>query len=158
MKKISLILLAFVLFSFPVQAQESSTQESSVYVTPLDTAVIRTQLGDVHKFNIERAITQKALKKGLMNRQVLAKDTGMLFLFERDRMAVMWMKDTLIPLDMLFINHKGKIAMIYRNAEPMSEKLIYGAQPVRAVLEINAGLSKELGIKVGDTLDYPLLK
>lgn len=155
MKKIILALLFCLLL--PVAAS-AEMKPKSMYVMPFDRAVIRTQTEDVHKFKVEKAMTPKALQRGLKHRTEMAEDTGMLFLFREEQMATMWMKDTLIPLDMIFIDGKGKIVMIHENAEPLSEEHIYSTTYVRAILELNGGVASKLGIKVGDWLDYPILR
>ncbi len=108
------------------------------------------------KYNVELADTQEKQEKGLMFRDKLAENSGMLFNFEQERRIVMWMKDTKIPLDMLFINTEGKIVSIYRNAKPMSEKYISSPYMVKAVLELNAGDAAKHGISVGDYVRHAI--
>lgn len=87
-----------------------------------------------------------------MHRTSLNTDAGMLFLFDPPRQVRFWMKDTLIPLDMLFIDTDGRIVSIAHRTEPGSLRLIGPREPVSAVLEINGGLSDQLGIRTGDTV------
>jgi hypothetical protein len=111
--------------------------------------------GDVsHDFRIEIAISPAQLQHGLMGRAQLKKDAGMLFWFggeERERSF--WMKDTLIPLDILFIKKDGTIHHIHHNAQPFDLTPLSSNGPVTAVLEINGGLSKTLGIETGDRVE-----
>lgn len=100
---------------------------------------ISTENGDV-RYNVEEAQTPEELEKGLMNRDSLAADSGMIFnLADVENQVAMWMKDTKIPLDMLFVNSNGRIFFIEENATPMSEELIIAPEPALAVIELNAG-------------------
>ena len=121
--------------------------------TPL---VIKTSGGDI-RFMVEVANTPEDLKTGLMHRTNLGFNNGMIFNIYPVRPTAMWMKNTKIPLDMLFIAPDATIAMIRENAEPMSEELIISRDPVRAVIELNAGQVKRHGIKIGDKVTHMLL-
>ena len=115
---------------------------------------ISTENGDV-RYNVEEAQTPEELEKGLMNRDSLAADSGMIFnLADVENQVAMWMKDTKIPLDMLFVNSNGRIFFIEENATPMSEELIIAPEPALAVIELNAGDVKKHGIKIGDTVKH----
>jgi uncharacterized membrane protein (UPF0127 family) len=105
-------------------------------------------------FQVEIARTPEQMEKGLMNRKRLPKMTGMLFLLGENKIVEMWMKDTYLPLDILFIDKDGIIQKIEENAKPSSEDTISSDTSVIAVLEINAMLSKKLHINVGDTVVY----
>ncbi len=85
-----------------------------------------------------------------MFRKTMAADAGMLFDFHQDAMLTFWMKDTVLPLDIIFIRRDGTISSIAGNAVPFSESPIPSSEPVRAVLELNAGRAKALGIEPGD--------
>lgn len=123
----------------------------------LETAPLSIKSGDeTHAFTVEMATTPEEIQQGLMFRQELAPDAGMLFDFGMTRQASMWMKNTLIPLDMLFILEDGRVIAIARNAQPGSLRSIGPGVPVRAVLEIPGGRAKELGIEPGDTVVHPL--
>lgn len=108
-----------------------------------------------YTFTVEIADTPDKRSQGLMFRESMAEDAGMLFTFERDQIASFWMKNTEIPLDMLFIARDGRIADMHRNAQPHSLRSIRSKMPVFAVLEINAGLTSRLGIRVGDRIEHP---
>ena len=89
---------------------------------------------------------------GLMNLEQLPKDFGMIFNFDKNIVATMWMKNTMIALDMLFIDDKGIIANIKQDATPYSLEVISSEVPVQQVIEINGGLAKKLGIEVGQKI------
>ena len=107
-----------------------------------------------HRFRVEIADTPAAQRKGLMHRDNLAKDRGMLFVFDKSRIRSFWMKNTNIALDMLFISKNGKIRHIHHDATPNSRKSISSRVPVRAVLEINGGLARQHGIEKGDRVNH----
>ena len=121
-----------------------------------DTATLKTSSGS-HAIEVEVADTPQAREIGLMNRESLAEDTGMLFDFREDRPVSMWMKNTLIPLDMLFIDKTGTVVRIARNAKPHSLETIPSGKPVRYVLEINGGAAATYGAKTGDKLEHQLI-
>lgn len=109
--------------------------------------------GAAHRFTVEVARTEEEQAYGLMNRNELASDRGMIFPFAQVRQASFWMKDTLIPLDIIFIRADGTIANI-ENAVPLSLDPVMSLGPVAAVLEIPGGRSAELGIKPGDKVTW----
>ncbi len=104
----------------------------------------------VHAFEVELAANNAERERGLMFRKSLPEGRGMLFDFKVDQPVAFWMHNTYIPLDMIFINGRGRVAHIVENAAPMSDKLIPSEYPVRAVLEVIAGTADKLGIAVGD--------
>lgn len=111
---------------------------------------IRTAGGETHDFSIELAVTDAQRQQGLMYRKEMAPDHGMLFDFGQTRQVSMWMENTILPLDMLFIRGDGTISHIKENAVPFSRDIIDSQGPVKFVLEINAGRARALGIAVGD--------
>jgi uncharacterized membrane protein (UPF0127 family) len=113
-----------------------------------------TSSGTKHGFVVEVARSAEEQATGLMNRQTLAPDRGMVFPFDQPRVASFWMKNTLIPLDMIFIRADGSIANIEANTVPLSLQPVYSTEPVAAVLEIAGGRSAELGIKAGDRVEW----
>jgi uncharacterized membrane protein (UPF0127 family) len=133
----------FVLMAGPVSAADESTLE------------IVTKNG-VHVFSVEVAASDADRQKGLMFRKELPEGRGMLFDFKQDQDVSMWMRNTLIPLDMLFINADGSIRRIAENTEPMSERTIPSGGPVRGVLEVIGGTAKKLGIVAGDKVAHPM--
>ena len=109
-----------------------------------------------HKFTVEVATTPAQLEQGLMFRQSLAPDSGMIFDFKTPTPASMWMKNTLIPLDMLFVDAQGRILNIHERAVPESLDTIAAAAPVRAAIELNGGTAARLGIRPGDKVIFPI--
>lgn len=111
---------------------------------------IETQDGKVHVFKVELALTKDQIMQGLMFRQDMPEMGGMLFYFGSDAPRSFWMKNTPLPLDIIFISAEGSIVNIHDNAVPFSEASIPSQGPARAVLEIHGGLSEKLNIKAGD--------
>lgn len=107
-----------------------------------------------HAFTVEIAHSSQQQAKGMMFRTELADDKGMIFPFGEPRMASFWMKNTVIPLDIIFIRADGKIENIAANAVPYSTDPVESTAAVTAVLELRGGLSAELGIKPGDTVRW----
>lgn len=105
-------------------------------------------------FQIRIAATAAQQERGLMFETRLAADAGMLFPQSEPRIVTMWMKNTYIPLDMLFIDNGGRIVCLLANARPQSLDILSCPKPVRAVLEIGGGEAAERGIRVGDTVRY----
>ena len=114
-----------------------------------DTLEIVSKTG-VHVFSVEIADTEATREKGLMFRKKLPEGQGMLFDFKREQDVAFWMKNTYIPLDMIFIRGNGRILRIARDTEPLSTALIPSGGPVRAVLEVIGGTAEKLGIAPGD--------
>jgi uncharacterized membrane protein (UPF0127 family) len=116
---------------------------------PVETIRIDTAAGP-HSFHVEIAADRASQERGLMFRDRMAADAGMLFDFHQSVQLAFWMKNTEIPLDMVFIRADGTVSSIEPNAVPYSTDPIPSAEPVRAVLEINGGRAFALGIKPGD--------
>jgi uncharacterized membrane protein (UPF0127 family) len=108
-----------------------------------------------HVFIVELVDTPESRARGLMFRQELAPDAGMLFDFREEKPVAFWMQNTFIPLDMLFIRADGTIARIHANARPLDTTSIPSGEPVRFVLEIPGGRAAELGITAGDVMEHP---
>jgi hypothetical protein len=111
-----------------------------------------------HAFQIEVANNDATRERGLMDRRYMAADHGMLFEFDREAPVAFWMKNTYIPLDMIFIAPSGVVTHIAANAEPLSERVIPSGGPCVAVLELNGGTAASIGLKVGDKVHYPFFK
>ena len=122
---------------------------------PAQTLEIVTSSGS-HKFSIELAATDQDRQRGLMFRRELPEGRGMLFDFKRDLNVSMWMKNTYVPLDMIFIRADGRIQRIAPDTVPESTTVIEAGAPVRAVLEVVAGTAQKLGIKPGDRVVHPV--
>jgi uncharacterized membrane protein (UPF0127 family) len=128
--------------------------QASALATGTGTLVLKTDTGD-HNFAIEVAATKEEQALGLMFRRSLPENAGMLFIYQPPQPAVMWMKNTLIPLDMVFIAPDGKVLRIETNTEPFSTAVIPSEGMVSAVLELNAGQAARIGLKRGDKVVYP---
>ena len=118
------------------------------------TLVLKTASGD-HSFNIEVMVSDQERALGLMFRRSLPENSGMLFIYDPPQPATMWMKNTLIPLDMVFISADARVHRIEENAEPFSETLIPSDGDIVAVLELNGGEADKIGLKRGDKVIYP---
>ena len=111
---------------------------------------------EVHHFTIEMAETSRQRAQGLQYRKSMAPDSGMLFNFRKPVSVSMWMKNTYIPLDILFINEHGKIINIAHNTEPLSLSHINAMGQVKGALELLAGTANQLNIKAGDMVFHPM--
>ncbi len=118
---------------------------------------IETSSGS-HPFQVEIARDDATRERGLMDRRYMAPDHGMLFEFDREAPVSFWMKNTYIPLDMIFISRSGVVTRIVANAEPLSERVIPSGPPCVAVLELNGGTAASIGLKVGDRIRHPFFK
>jgi uncharacterized protein len=110
----------------------------------------------VHVFSVEMATTEEEKTNGLMYRKELPDGKGMLFDFSPEQQISMWMKNTYIPLDMIFIRADGRILRIAENTEPLSTKIISSGGLARGVLEVIAGTAQKYGIQPGDRVAHPL--
>ena len=142
------IAILTLIASIAACATSDSQSDSMLTITTRDTRYV---------FTIELARTPEEMERGLMFRDRLQSDHGMLFLFPDEREVSFWMKNTLIPLDLIFADASGRILRIAERAVPLSTELIPSQAPVRAVLEVNGGTAERLHIKVGDRLIYPAL-
>ena len=140
------LLLGLLLLAHPAAAQVAFE------TTPL---AIESGSGTL-TFEVELAVSPEQRSQGLMFRERLDADQGMLFDFGRTAPVTMWMRNTFIPLDMLFIAADGRIARIVADTEPLSDAVIGSGGPVRAVLELPAGTSAERGIAVGDRVVHTI--
>ena len=111
-----------------------------------------------HDFQVEIARNEASRARGLMDRRFMPADHGMLFEFDREAPEAFWMKDTYIPLDMIFISRTGVVTNIAANAEPLSERAIPSGPPCMAVLELNGGAAARIGLKIGDKVRHPFFK
>ncbi len=118
---------------------------------PSDVLLVETASSQ-YRFEVEIADDPAERAEGLMYRESLADNAGMLFLYPRPQPVEFWMKNTSLSLDIVFVRPDGTIARIAENATPMSEELISSGEPVRAVLEVKGGTMRQLGIAVGDRL------
>lgn len=122
---------------------------------PTEPLTIATK-GGPRQFSVEVMRDDAGRSRGLMFRRHMAPDHGMLFDFERSEPVTMWMKNTYLPLDMVFIRADGTVARVAADTEPLSTAIIPSNGPVLAVLELNAGTAAKLGIKEGDRVEHPM--
>ena len=154
--RLSLVLaLALVLAAAGVFVARSRAQ-SAVQTFATGTLTIASASG-THEFKIEIARSEAQKEQGLMFRAKLAPDAGMIFVYTQPEPVSMWMKNTLIPLDMLFVGGDGRIINVARRAVPHSLRPIYSTGPALAVIELNGGTADRLGIKPGDKVISPAL-
>jgi len=123
----------------------------------VETVVVVTSSGR-HSFEAEIADTPLHRNQGLMRRPLLDADRGMLFDNGVDREMFMWMKNTILSLDMIFITKDGTVARVAKNTVPFSETIIPSGVPVRGVLEVNAGIADKINLKAGDKIEHPLFR
>ncbi len=123
----------------------------------LESLRIVTASGE-HTFMVEVARTDEQRARGLMFRQSMPMDRGMLFDFKTEQPVMMWMRNTYISLDMIFITRDGVVINIAENTEPLSERTIPSARPAFAVLELNAGVARKIGLKPDDRINHPLFR
>lgn len=143
MVKGAFMALLFLTFAGAAHSQERQTFTSE----PL---TVEMSSGKTQDFVVELALDDGQRALGLMFRKSMPPENGMLFDFDETRAVAMWMRNTLIPLDMLFIGSDGRITHIHENAVPHSEAIISSRGPVKFVLELNGGTAKRYGIKPGD--------
>lgn len=123
---------------------------------PVSSLTLNTESGS-HPITVEVAKTPEQRQRGLMFRTELDADKGMIFDFGQTRPASMWMANTLIPLDMVFIRADGSVASIHANAEPESKAIISSKEPVLYVLELAGGQAAAYSLEAGDTVTGPAL-
>lgn len=139
-------------------ASDAATNIAPLTVAPSGLAQVPLTIdgqGKPHRFTVEVAANPTDQERGLMFRQSLAPDAGMIFPMPRPEVATFWMKNTLIPLDLIFIRADGRIANIAADATPMSLAMISASEPVTAVLEIAGGRAAALDIRPGDKVRWP---
>jgi uncharacterized protein len=121
-----------------------------------DAVHLRGGWGQV-RFSVEIADTDATRAQGLMHRESLPRMAGMLFVYDAPQPASFWMENTLIPLDMLFVDEAGIVTHIHHEAQPLDRTPIFGGDDVLMVLEINGGMARRLGIAEGSELRHPRL-
>jgi len=140
--------LLVLVFPFSLSAFAAGAQT-------LDKLEIITASG-IHEFSVELASNDAEREKGLMYRRFMPPDRGMLFDFKREEPVMFWMKNTYIPLDMIFLSRAGVVTNIAANAEPLSERLIPSGGPCYGVLELNGGAAASIGVRPGDKVRHPI--
>lgn len=161
-KAIRGLALAILLGLAPAQVAPAFAQAEAVSCQG-DLAIFPLESGEALRFRVEIADTEAARARGLMFRRDLPRGTGMLFIYESPRRVSFWMRNTLIPLDLIFMDAAGVIRHIHHNAIPLDETPIPGAavgdpDPARLmVLEIAGGEARALGLRVGQAMAHPRL-
>ncbi len=153
LSRLWIVLCGMVLLATFAVSQAASAQPQPIL--PQSDLVIQTAKGP-QRFRVELADNDQSRSRGMMFRTSMAPDAGMLFDFKQEQMASFWMRNTLLPLDMLFIKADGTILNIHQRAIPGDETGINSAGPVRAVLEVNGGTTARLGIKAGDRVEHAI--
>ncbi len=153
MKRVFSVLLVAVLVAAMVAASAflALAQEAG----PGTTLTIVNSAGERVEVPVEVADTQEERQMGLMGRDALAEDAGMLFVFEAEQQLSFWMKDTLIPLSIAFMDSEGRIVDI-QDMQPLDETPHLSAEPAQYALEVNQGFFGARGIQVGDTVELPV--
>ncbi len=149
---LALAVLAFALGAAP-SARAQAPGGQAFASAPLEIVTAEGR----HAFTVEIAATDAQRAQGLMFRRFLAPDAGMLFLYPSPRVISMWMKNTLIPLDMLFLDAGGRVLTIHQRAVPGSERTVSSRVPAAAVLEVPGGTVERLGIRPGDRVENSFL-
>ena len=156
MKRLALVIFAMLYF-LPAWAQLPEPTKPQPEL-PKEKLTIVTREGVKHVFNVEMATTEDQQTTGEMFRPSVPADGGMLFDWRFPRESQMWMRNTLVPLDMVFINPNGKIRSIAEDTVPRSLAVIDSQGPVRATLELAAGTTAKLDIRVGDTVEQRIFE
>lgn len=142
--------LPFLLLALAILAGPEARAQSFEALT------IATKSGARHSFEVEVSRNDADRAQGLMYRRTMPAERGMLFDFGRVEPVSMWMQNTYLPLDMLFIRRDGSVARIAEDTEPLSTRTIPSGEPVLGVLELNAGTTRRLGIRPGDRVEHPM--
>ncbi|NLS16091.1 DUF192 domain-containing protein [Rhizobium sp. P40RR-XXII] len=146
----SAILALFLVGAMAPSSFAAQTAGQQLMAFDSEPLTIASAKGQTHKFTVELALTPAQLEYGLMYRDKMPADHGMLFAFGAPRPVMMWMKNTELSLDMLFLDQNGTITHIQENAVPYSESIINSGGPVAYVIELNGGIVRKLGLAVGD--------
>ncbi len=146
------------LFSAPFLApQQQAFADGQAMLLPVDPVPLLVEtVGGKRSFDIEIADEAAERSAGLMFRDTMPDNRGMLFIFRQTQDAAFWMKNTPMPLDLIFVGQDGRIRAILRG-EPQSEALVTAGEPVRFVLELKAGTAAREGIRRGDLLKHPAI-
>ena len=136
-----------------VSAFAQTNREDVVDFGDSQTLIIVSENGE-HNFKVEEAKTLDQQARGMMFREEMSEDTGMIFEFEEPKVATIWMKNTALPLDIIFVRSNGKILKIEHMAQPYTLRSASSEAVVAAVVELKGGTSKDLGIQPGDTIKH----
>lgn len=147
-----ILIIAFALYYFVFRSTEPKfVKEGEVkFLKAADKSLVK-------QIDVEVATGIEEQRQGLMHRSEMVENNGMLFVYSNQSRLSFWMKNTLIPLDIIFIDSKGVIDTIYRNTTPLSESSLPARRNVQFVVEVNGGFSDKFGIKEGDLIEYQVL-
>ncbi|CAN5882003.1 DUF192 domain-containing protein [soil metagenome] len=145
-----------LLFAAPLAVMAAQAFAQNAEINFKKSSLVITSGGRDLKFDVEMATNDAERARGLMFREKLGPYDGMLFDFHQEAPVSFWMKNTLIPLDMVFIGADGTVRHVHSNAVPLSTDAVPSQFPVRGVLEINGGSARLLGIKPGDKVKHPI--
>ncbi|PYE42612.1 hypothetical protein DFI02_106185 [Rhizobium sp. PP-F2F-G20b] len=143
----TILVVGMLLSAAPCYAADVTFEKAPLRIATTD--------GKTHIFTVELALDSNQRAQGLMFRREMPADHGMFFDFGQTRQVMMWMKNTFLPLDMLFVSKDGKVETIHENAVPHSESIIDSRVPVAYVVELNAGVAKTLSITPGAHVELP---
>ncbi len=146
-------LLTFLFLFLPMAASAQTAKNDNVDFGELVPLTIVSE-GAEHVFSVERAITLDQQARGMMFRETMDPDAGMIFEFDKPKIATIWMKNTAIPLDILFVRSNGKILKIEHMAQPYKLRSASSEAVIAAVVELQGGRSRDLGIKPGDLIKH----
>ncbi|WP_120502511.1 DUF192 domain-containing protein [Roseovarius sp. EL26] len=144
-------LIAVILFCFSGSTALAEQKCSE------DALTVRGDWGQA-RFTVEVADDKVERAQGLMHRESMPKSAGMLFVYPEEQTIGFWMKNTLIPLDMLFLDSSGTVQKVHSNAIPLDTSPIYGGDNIQYVFEINGGLADLIGISVGSEIQHPSIE
>ena len=147
------LLFITLLFLVPLSASAQTAKDDVVdFGTPVPLSVVSES--GTHEFLVERAVTLDQQARGMMFRETMGADTGMIFEFEEPKVATIWMKNTSIPLDIIFVRSNGRILKIEHMAQPYKLRSASSEAVIAAVLELQGGRSRDLGILPGDLIKH----
>lgn len=153
--KTAVLILVIVLASCKTEPKESIKTEPISFTKEGELMILSTKKDSIKaNFDIEIAETEYETLTGLMYRESMKKDRGMLFIQPEETEQNFYMKNTEIPLDIIYINSGMKVVSFQKNAKPLDESSLPSRAPAKFVLEINAGLSDSLGLQVGDSISF----
>ena len=158
LKSIGLLVFIFAVASCKTESKSAIKTETISFTKEGELKVLSTETDSIKaNFDIEIAETEYETQTGLMYRKSMKADRGMLFVQPTEALQYFYMKNTEIPLDIIYINSGMKIVSFQKNAQPFNENTLPSNVPAKYVLEINAGLSDQLGLQVGDSISFSRL-
>lgn len=157
--KVMMLTFSITLFAACNKKEDVNTPNTTEHVQPKfvkegELTFLKPDGSPIVKINIELALTEAEQEQGLMNRSFMNNDQGMLFVFDKDEPRGFWMRNTIIPLDIMYVNSKMEIIHIAENTEPFSERSIPSQGPAKYVIEVNAGFSAQYSITKGMKVSY----